>query len=98
VTVADSTGKTVATLDLGALPAGMQTFQWNGATTGGSQAAAGTYTFTVSAQGGTGSSVTATPYSVLPVTAVTLNGQSGPMLELSGDLTPVALSAVQQIF
>ncbi len=98
VTVDDSTGKTVATLDLGALPAGMQTFQWNGNASDGSRAASGNYTFTVSAQSGKGGSVTATPYAVLPVTAVTLSGQSGPMLELGSSLTPVALSAVQQIF
>jgi flagellar basal-body rod modification protein FlgD len=98
VTVADSTGNAVATLDLGALPAGLQTFQWNGNASDGSREAAGNYTFSVSAQSGAGGSVTATPYAVQPVMAVTLNGKSGPMLELGTSLTPVALSAVQQIF
>jgi flagellar basal-body rod modification protein FlgD len=43
VTVADGTGKVVDTLNLGAAPAGMNGFQWNGAVSGQS------YTFAVSA-------------------------------------------------
>lgn len=98
VTVTDAAGTRIAVLDLGALPAGMQTFSWNGTTGAGSQAAAGTYTFTVSAVGANGAAVTATPYAVLPVSAVTLGGQGGPTLDFAGGQAPVALSAVQQIF
>jgi flagellar basal-body rod modification protein FlgD len=97
VTIADATGKAVATLDLGGLPAGTQTFVWNGTTSGGSQAPPGTYSFSISATGAKGA-VTAAPYAVLPVTAVALGGQGGPMLDLAGGSAPVALSAVQQIF
>jgi flagellar basal-body rod modification protein FlgD len=98
VTIANTSGKVVATLDLGAQAAGTQPFVWNGTASDGSQAAPGTYTFSVSAIGAKGAAVTATPYAVLPVTGVSLGGQSGPMLDLSGTQTPVALSAVQQIF
>jgi flagellar basal-body rod modification protein FlgD len=98
VTITDSSGKTVATIDLGAVPAGTQTFAWDGTAADGSRAPPGTYSFSVSALGPKGNAVTATPYAVLPVAAVMLGGQSGPLLELSGGGTPVALSAVQQIF
>jgi flagellar basal-body rod modification protein FlgD len=98
VTVADSTGKAVATLNLGAMPAGLQNFSWNGKGADGSTESPGTYRFSVSAVGATGGSVAALPYAVVPVTAVALGGQSGPMLDLGGGLAPVALSAVQQVF
>jgi len=98
VTIADATGKAIATLDLGALPAGMQPFVWNGTMSDGSQAPAGTYSFSISATGATGGAVTAAPYAVLPVTAVALGGQGGPMLDLAGGAAAVALSAVQQVF
>jgi flagellar basal-body rod modification protein FlgD len=98
VTIADSTGKTVASLDLGAMPAGTSAFTWNGRAADGSAAAAGTYGFSLSATGTGGAAVAATPYTVVPVTAVVLGGQNGPLLELGGGATPIALSAVQQIF
>jgi flagellar basal-body rod modification protein FlgD len=98
VTVADSTGKAVATLNLGAMPSGLQNFSWNGKGSDGSTESPGTYRFSVSAVGATGRSVAALPYAVVPVTAVALGGQSGPMLDLGGGLAPVALSAVQQVF
>lgn len=97
VTISNS-GGTVATLNLGSLPAGTQGFTWNGAESSGSQAASGTYTFAVNAVSSNGSSVTATPYAVVPVTAVTLSGQSAPTLDLGGGLSPVSLSAIQQVF
>jgi flagellar basal-body rod modification protein FlgD len=98
VTITNASGNAVGTLDLGAMSAGTQAFSWNGTTAGGSQASPGTYSFTASATGANGAAVTASPYAVAAVTAVTLGGQSGPMLELGSGLAPVALSAVQQIF
>lgn len=98
VTIKDATGTAVATLDLGAMAAGTQTFSWNGAASGGPQAAPGSYTFAINAIGANGKPLTATPYAVAPVAAVSLGGQNGPLLELGGGLAPVALSAVQQIF
>jgi flagellar basal-body rod modification protein FlgD len=98
VTITDTTGKAVAVVNLGAMAAGTQTFAWNGQEADGSAAPAGTYGYSLSATGTSGAAVAATPYTVVPVTAVTLGGQNGPLLELGGGAAPVALSAVQQIF
>jgi flagellar basal-body rod modification protein FlgD len=98
VTIADQSGKTVATLDLGPMAAGVQTFTWNGKAADGTAAPAGAYSFSLSAAATTGAAVAAAPYAVVPVTAVLLGGQNGPMLELGGGNAPVALNAVQQVF
>lgn len=98
VAVKDATGKTVASLNLGAMPAGTQTFSWNGAGANGSTLAPGNYGFSVTAAGANGAAVSATPYAVVPVTSVALGGQSGPVLDVGGGLAPVPLSAVQQVF
>ena len=98
VTITDPTGKAVATLNLGAMASGTQTFSWNGKSSDGSTQSPGTYQFSVSATGATGSTVAALPYAVVPVTAVALGGQNGPMLDLGGGLAPVAVSTVQQVF
>lgn len=97
VTIADSTGKTVASLNLGALGQGIQTFSWNGKGSDGSTEPPGAYHISVSAAGANGAAVAALPYAVVPVTAVALGGQNGPTLDLGGGLAPVALSAVQQV-
>lgn len=97
VTIADSTGKTVASLNLGALGQGIQTFSWNGKGSDGSTQPPGAYHISVSAAGANGAGVAALPYAVVPVTAVALGGQNGPTLDLGGGLAPVALSAVQQV-
>jgi flagellar basal-body rod modification protein FlgD len=98
VTITDSTGKAVGSINLGAMAAGSQTFSWNGAGTNGSKLGSGTYSFSIRAVGTNGATVSATPYAVVPVTGVALGGQSGPMLDLGGGLAPVAVSAVQQVF
>ena len=98
VTITDATGKAVASLTLGPMAAGTQSFAWNGKEADGSAAPAGTYGFSLSATGESGAAVAATPYTVVPVTAVVLGGQNGPLLELGGAAAPVALNAVQQIF
>jgi flagellar basal-body rod modification protein FlgD len=98
VTITNAAGQTVASLSLGPMAAGTQTFSWNGAGTNGSTLPAGTYSFRVSAAGANGAAVSATPYAVVPVTGVALGGQSGPLLDLGGGLAPVPVSAVQQVF
>jgi flagellar basal-body rod modification protein FlgD len=97
VTVTDASGRRVANLNLGALPAGTQTFSWSGASANGAAVAPGDYNFSVTAVGANGAAVTATPYAVAPVTGVALSGQNGPMLDLGGGLGQVPLSAVQQV-
>jgi flagellar basal-body rod modification protein FlgD len=98
VTIRNSAGNTLASLNLGALPAGTQTFSWSGASSNGATVAPGTYNFSVTAVGTNGAAVAATPYAVAPVTSVTLGGNSGPMLDLGGGVAPVPLSSVQQVF
>jgi flagellar basal-body rod modification protein FlgD len=98
VTITNAAGQPVASLSLGALAAGNQSFSWNGAGSNGSNLPPGTYRFSVSAVGATGAAVSATPYAVVAVTGVALGGQNGPMLDLGGGLAPVPVSAVQQVF
>jgi flagellar basal-body rod modification protein FlgD len=99
VTVGKGDGSVMATLDLGPMAAGTQNFAWDGKGADGKAAPAGTYFYSIKAASGTtGAKVTATPYAVVPVTSVVLGGQSGPTLDLGGGLSPVPLSAVQQVF
>ncbi len=98
VSITNAAGNTVASLNLGAMPAGTQSFSWSGTSANGAKLATGTYNFSVTAVGANGAAVKATPYAVVPVTGVGLGGQSGPMLDIGGGLAPVPLSAVQQVF
>lgn len=98
VVVADSAGNKLQVLDLGPQQAGTQTFTWNGQAADGSTAPAGTYLFGVSAAGVKGTTVTATSYSVVPVTGVNVGGSNGPTLDLGAGLAPVSLSGIQQVF
>jgi len=98
VAVTDASGHTVATLNLGPLAAGNQTFSWNGLGPNGTRLASGTYNFSVTARASDGAAVPVTSYAVAPVTGVALGGQNGAMLELGGGLAPVAVSAVQEVF
>jgi len=59
VNIVDSTGKTVATIKAGDLKSGMNSVTWDGKTQDGTPAAAGDYTFTVSATDAKGNAVTA---------------------------------------
>ncbi|HTW53867.1 MAG TPA: flagellar hook capping FlgD N-terminal domain-containing protein [Stellaceae bacterium] len=99
VAITNSSGSVVDVVDLGAMGAGNQNFSWNGQTLAGTTASAGTYSYTVKAtSASSANTVTATPYAVVPVTSVVLGGQSGPTLDLGGGLSPVALSAVQEVY
>jgi flagellar basal-body rod modification protein FlgD len=99
LTISNSSGSVVASVDLGAMSAGTQNFSWNGQGTNGSAQAAGNYTYAINATTAvSGTTVTATPYAVVPVSSVTMGGTNGPMLDVGGGLSPVALSAVQEVF
>ncbi|HXF45166.1 MAG TPA: flagellar hook assembly protein FlgD [Burkholderiaceae bacterium] len=52
VEIRDAAGQLVRELQLGARDAGVSRFEWDGLTTGGAPAAAGNYTFTVTARSG----------------------------------------------
>jgi flagellar basal-body rod modification protein FlgD len=94
VSVKDSTGNVVSTINLGAQPAGVTALSWNGAENSGATAASGTYTFSVTAAQGS-TAITATALSGAVVQGVT-QGTSGPQLNL-GTLGAVPVSSVQQI-
>jgi flagellar basal-body rod modification protein FlgD len=98
VTITDSAGNPLQTLDLGALPAGVQSFSWNGGEADGSTAGAGNYRFQAAAVGAGGSVVTVTPYAVAPVTSVNLGGTNGPTVDLGGGLSPVGIAGIYQVF
>jgi flagellar basal-body rod modification protein FlgD len=98
VAIANSAGEVVQAIDLGPMAAGNQTFSWNGQSIGGTALASGTYSFNVNPTAAGSAAVTATSFSVVPVTSVVLGGQNGPQLTLGDGLAPVALSAVQQIY
>jgi flagellar basal-body rod modification protein FlgD len=95
VTVKDSSGNTVSTINLGALPAGVNSFNWNGAESSGGTAASGSYTFSVTATQGT-TAVTATALSSAVVQGV-VQGSGGSTLLNLGSLGNVPVSSVQQI-
>ncbi|MEW6513280.1 MAG: flagellar hook assembly protein FlgD [Pseudomonadota bacterium] len=72
VTIKDSNGLVIHTMNLGALDAGIHPFVWDGKTDSGAQAALGNYTYSISAKTGTTTSTpTALAYGL--VQAVTRN-------------------------
>jgi flagellar basal-body rod modification protein FlgD len=95
VTVKDSTGATVKTLNLGSLGAGMQDFSWTGSTDGGAQAAAGNYTYSVSASAA-GQSVGATAYTAQQVVGVAPQSD-GTVQFLLANGSQVGFSSIAQI-
>jgi len=94
VTINDSTGKTVRTLALGAQPAGIQNFTWDGTTDTGQTAPDGAYSFDLQASQ-SAQAVTATGLSSGLVQSVSM-ATSGLKLNLSG-LGNVVLSDLQQV-
>jgi len=99
VAIANSSGGVVDVVDLGAMGAGNQNFSWNGQTLAGATAPAGTYSFAINAtSASSANTVKVTPYAVVPVTSVVMGGTSSPTLDLGGGLSPVALSAVQEVY
>jgi flagellar basal-body rod modification protein FlgD len=95
VTVKDSAGSTVRTLQLGAQSAGFQDFSWNGQTNAGTTAAAGTYTFSVAATSSAGA-VAATAYNAEAVVGAVPQPDGSTQLML-GNGNQVPYSAIEQI-
>jgi flagellar basal-body rod modification protein FlgD len=94
VTIKDSNNMTVRTLQLGAMEAGSNSFQWDGKAEGDVAAAPGTYTFSVSAVQG-GDAVDTTALSAGLVTSVE-RGSAGLTLNV-GSMGSFKLSDVRQI-
>ena len=96
VLVQDSAGQAVASMDLGPMNAGTQTFSWNGQDVQGQALPPGNYQFSVQAVDGSGQPVAAIPFSIGQVSAVNL-GSGGPTLQIQGNPASVPLSAVQAL-
>ena len=94
VTISDSKGNVVRTLQLGAQDAGVVGFKWDGTDNNGTAVADGAYKFTATAVlAGTSSTPTTLSYGL--VNSVSL-GSSGAKLNM-GTLGEVGLDAVRQI-
>ncbi|ACS85327.1 flagellar hook assembly protein FlgD [Musicola paradisiaca] len=95
VTIKDSSGNTVRTVDLGSQSAGIQTYSWDGTNDSGTAVDAGSYTYTVTATSSSGSTVTATPLKYALVYGVNTDSSDAVLnLGLSGT---ASLSDVKQI-
>jgi flagellar basal-body rod modification protein FlgD len=90
VTVLNQNGTVAGTMDLGALPAGQQSFQWTNGSAGQN------YTYEVSATNSSGGAVQTTQYSVYTVEGVNLTG-STPTLNVEGYADPLYVSSVQTV-
>jgi flagellar basal-body rod modification protein FlgD len=90
VSVIKSNGTVAGTLDLGALGPGQQDFTF----TGGSANAH--YTYSVTATGTSGSSISVTPYSVYTVEGVNVSANPAT-LNVQGDATTIPVSSVQTV-
>jgi flagellar basal-body rod modification protein FlgD len=94
VSIYDKAGALVRSIDLGAQPAGIAKWAWDGKDSAGNAAADGGYTFAVDATL-SGKSVAATPLQFGMVSSVT-QGEQGVTLSV-GNLDGIALSQVRQI-
>lgn len=94
VSIYDKSGALVNTLDLGALPAGISKWQWDGTDSTGASVADGQYTFAVNASQG-GVNVAATNLQFGVVNSVN-QGSNGVLLSV-GTMEGIALSQIIQI-
>ncbi len=97
VQVSNSAGQVVDTLNLGSLPAGVQSFHWNGTDPSGAALGPGNYSFAVQATDASGASVSATPFGSGQVVSVMLNSGSTPTLQVQGQSTGIPLTSVQGV-
>ena len=97
LTVADSAGNVIKTINLGAQSAGLASFTWDGTGSTGTAAPTGTYTLSATYGGQTASSAAATTAVNGTVESVSMGaGATGMTLNVSG-VGSVAISALQQI-
>ena len=94
VAIHDQAGALVSSIDLGAQPAGISKWQWDGTDSSGAAVAAGNYSFTVSATQGT-DTVAASSLQFGMVSSVTQAAQGVTMSV--GSQGGIALSQVKQI-
>jgi flagellar basal-body rod modification protein FlgD len=90
VSVTNTAGTVVGTMDLGAMSAGQQTFNWTGGT------ANTQYNYEIDATNSSGAAVSATPYSVYTVDSVNVSGTT-PTLNVAGYSSAMPISDVQTV-
>ncbi|HTP52418.1 MAG TPA: FlgD immunoglobulin-like domain containing protein [Anaeromyxobacteraceae bacterium] len=97
VAVTDSAGNVVRTLSLGAEPAGMNGFTWDGKDNSGNTVAAGTYNIAITASDANGQTLNASVLEEGTVTAVTYSSSdsSSPVLIVGNQ--QVSLTNVVQV-
>ncbi|GLQ47358.1 basal-body rod modification protein FlgD [Dyella lipolytica] len=94
VTIKDSNGNEIKTMDLGAQPAGLAQFSWDGTNNNGQKVSSGTYS--ISANNG-GNSAALSTYAAGEVTGVGYGGSTtGTYLQVAG-IGGVPLTQVAQI-
>lgn len=96
ITIKDSSGNVVATLDGGDMSAGTQTLTWDGIQDDGSTAADGSYTFSISASSDD-VAVGATTLKYALVTGVTTDSSNEVALDLGGVNDNVGLSDIKLV-
>jgi flagellar basal-body rod modification protein FlgD len=97
VQIQNSAGQAVQSLQLGAMPTGVQTFTWNGLDSTGNPAPAGNYSVNIQATDSGGQNVAAVPFGTGKVQSVYLNASSGPSLQIQGQSGTVPLSSIQGV-
>ncbi|MCB1947547.1 flagellar hook assembly protein FlgD [Nitrosomonas sp.] len=95
ITILDSSGIAVRTLDLGAQPSGVNTFIWNGIAESGTNAANGQYSFSIKAVQGD-QEITTSPLALGQVNSVS-PGEHDAVLDM-GKLGLVGMADIKQIF
>jgi flagellar basal-body rod modification protein FlgD len=97
LSITNSAGALVSQINLGAQPAGLANFSWNGTAGDGSQAPAGTYTLTAQYAGATSGGTAATTLVNGTVESVSMGaGSAGMTLNVAG-VGSVPFSSLQQI-
>jgi flagellar basal-body rod modification protein FlgD len=95
--ISNSSGVLVSQINLGAQTAGLTSFSWNGMTSAGTQAPAGTYTLTAQYAGATSGGTAASTLVNGTVESVSMGaGTTGLTLNVAG-IGSVPFSSVQQI-
>ena len=90
ITILNPDGSIAKTLNLGALPAGQQSFSWE------SGAPGSTYSYNLTATDSAGNAVSATPYTVYTVQGVNLSS-TAPTLNVAGSATTIPVSSIQTV-
>lgn len=95
ITIKDSAGLAIRSIDLGPLPEGVHTFAWDGVTDSGTNAVNGHYSFAVSAKQGD-KEIQTTTLALGAVKSVSPD-ENGTILDI-GELGLASLADIKQIF